>query len=182
MPIDAKKLIFIDESGANLQMASTYGRAKGSNRVKMPVPFNRGPQFSMIGAVSTEKVEAALYGEWATDGDIFTTFIEQQLVPQLNTEHLVIMDNVKFHKQANIAEIIALTGAKIVFLPPYSPDFSPIEKMWSKIKNILRKLSPRTLEEFQNSIQIAFKEIRKIDLVAWFKCCGYTAKPDRIPL
>ena len=173
MSLDADKLIFIDESGANLRMTSRYARAEGGSRIKMPVPCNRGPQLSIIGAISTKKVEAALYGEWATNGEIFLSFIEDCLVPRLKKNQIVIMDNVKFHLQASIANKIEAKGAKVVFLPPYSPDFSPIENMWSKIKNSLRKLAPRTLKEFKKAIHIAFGEISKDDLVNWYKHCGY---------
>lgn len=182
MPLNANNLIFIDESGANLRMESTYARVEGSQRIKMPVPHNRGPQLSMIRAISTKKVEAGLYGEWATNGEIFLTFIEKELSPQLKKKHIVIMDNVKFHLQASVAAVIESKGAKVIFLPPYSPDFSPIENMWSKIKNTLRKLAPRTLKEFKKSIQIAFKQISKSDLSGWFKHCGYERGLDRITL
>jgi len=173
MILAADKLIFIDESGANLRMTSRYARAEGGRRIKMPVPCKRGPQISIIGAISTEKVEAALYGEWATNGEIFLSFIENCLAPKLKKNQIVIMDNVKFHLQASIANKIEEKGAKVVFLPPYSPDFSPIENMWSKIKNSLRKLAPRTLKEFKKSIRIAFEEISKSDLGNWYKHCGY---------
>lgn len=182
MPLNADDLIFIDESGANLRMESTYARVEGGQRIKMPVPHNRGPQISMIGAISTNKVEAALYGEWATNGEIFLTFIEKQLLPQLKKEHIVIMDNVKFHLQAAVAAAIESKGSKVIFLPPYSPDFSPIENMWSKIKNTLRKFAPRTLKEFKKAIKIAFLQVSKHDLVNWFKHCGYERVLDRIPL
>lgn len=182
MPLDANKLIFIDESGANLQMESIYARAEGGQRIKMPVPNNRGSQLSMIGAISTKKVEAALYGEWATTGEIFLTFVEKELLPQLKKQHIVIMDNVKFHLQASVAVAIESKGAKVIFLPPYSPDFSPIENMWSKIKNTLRKLAPRTLGDFKKSIQMAFKQISESDLINWFKHCGYICGLDRIQL
>ncbi len=101
-------------------MASSYARAEGGERIKMPIPFEHGPQFSMIGAISTSKVEAALYGTWATNGDIFHAFVKNNLLPQLKRRHIVIMDNVKFHLQARIRETIESTGAKIIFLPPYS--------------------------------------------------------------
>lgn len=179
---NAKSLIFIDESGAHLRMSSSYARAEGGKRIKMPIPFAHGPQFSMIGAISVNKVEAALYGEWATDGDIFHGFIENNLLPQLKKKHTVIMDNVKFHLQARIRETIESTGAKIIFLPPYSPDLNPIENMWSKIKNTLRKLAPRTTRNFKKCIKIAFDEIAKTDLVEWFKHCGYKGGLVRIPL
>jgi transposase len=170
---NAKHLIFIDESGANLRMSNAYARAEGGERIKMPIPFDHGPQFSMIGAISVNKVEAALYGEWTTNGDIFHTFIEKNLSPQLKPNHTVIMDNVKFHLQARIKETIESTGAKIIFLPPYSPDLNPIENMWSKVKNTLRKLAPRTTRNFKKCIKVAFEGISKSDLVEWYKHCGY---------
>lgn len=176
MSLDAKKLIFVDESGANLRMASRYARGEGGKRVKMPVPCDRGPQISIIGAVSMEKVEAALYGEWATNGEIFLTFIEECLSPQLKPGHIVIMDNVKFHLQTKIADAIQSKGASIVFLPPYSPDFSPIENMWSKIKNSLRKLMPRTPRGFKKAIKIAFEGISECNLTGWFGHCGYNMR------
>lgn len=180
--LNAKTLIFIDESGANLRMSNPYARAEGGERIKMPIPFEHGPQFSMIGAISVNKVEAALYGEWATNGDIFHTFIENNLLPQLKRKHIVIMDNVKFHLQARIRETIESKGAKVVFLPPYSPDLNPIENMWSKVKNTLRKLAPRTTRSFKKCIKIAFEEITKSDLVEWFKYCGYRCGLIRMPL
>jgi transposase len=173
MKIEASNFIFIDECGANLRMESSYARAEGSKRIKMPCPFNRGPKLSIIGGISTKKIEAALYGEWSTDGEIFFTFIEKQLVPQLEAENIVVMDNVKFHLQERVRKAIESEGAKAIFLPPYSPDFSPIEKMWSKIKNTLPKLKARTLKEFHKAIRIAFKEVSESDLINWFKCCGY---------
>ncbi len=163
-------------------MASSYARSEGGKRIKMPIPFAHGPQFSMIGAISVNKVEAALYGEWATNGDIFHAFIENNLLPQLKPKHTVIMDNVKFHLQARIRETIESTGAKIVFLPPYSPDLNLIENMWSKIKNTLRKLAPRTTKNFKQCIKVAFDEIAKTDLVEWFKHYGYEGGLIMIPL
>ena len=179
---DAKNLIFIDESGANLRMSSSYARAEGGTRIKMPIPFAHGPQFSMIGAISINKVEAALYGEWATNGDIFYAFIDRSLLPQLKPRHTVIMDNVKFHLQTRIREAIESKGAKVIFLPPYSPDLTPIENMWSKVKNTLRRLAPRTVRAFEKCIKVAFEEITQCDLVGWFKHCGYESGLPRIPL
>jgi hypothetical protein len=90
-------LIFLDESGANLRMAPLYGRATGGERVVEVIPFNRGNRLTMLSAISFEKVEAALYGEWAVDGEIFLNFIIRCLCPVLKRRHAVIMDNVAFH-------------------------------------------------------------------------------------
>lgn len=169
----AKDLIFIDESGACLRMTREYARIEGGNRIKMPVPAGHGPKLSMIGAISVEEIVAAMYGEWSTDSDIFVTFIEKCLVPKLTAGKIVLLDNVAFHKNKRVREAIEATGAKIKFLPSYSPDFSPIENMWSKIKSVLRKFSPRTLDDFKKAIKKAFTSISTNDLLGWFRHCGY---------
>lgn len=166
-------LIFIDESGANLSFCRKYARAIGGERIKYACPYSRGDKHSIIGAVSTSGVEAALYGEWSTDGGIFLDFVKRLLVPRLSSGKIVIMDNVSFHKVSGVKEAIEEAGAFLVFLPPYSPDLSPIENMWSKIKSSLRRLSPRTRQQFKKAIRIAFESVSKKDLVSWFKHCGY---------
>ena len=127
----------------------------------------------MIGAISSLYVHAALYGEWAANGEIFTVFIEKELVPTLESKHIVIMDNVSFHKVKAIVPLIEATGATVIYLPPYSPDFNPIEQMWSKIKSVLKKLKPRTKVEFKRAIKLAFESVKTSDLLGWFTHCGY---------
>ncbi len=167
-------LIFIDESGASLRMTRGHTRVAGSERIKMPVPAGHGPKISIISAISADEVVTTMYGEWSTDGEIFSTFIEKCLVPKLSAGKIVLLDNVAFHKTSRIQKAIEAVGAKIKFLPPYSPDFSPIENMWSKIKTALRKFSPRTLSEFKKAIKKAFASISKTDLLSWFRHCGYS--------
>ncbi len=172
--MNGSDLIFIDETGATLNMTTSYARAESGKRVHMPAPFNKGITLSIIGAISASNVEAALYGEWATNGLIFETFIETQLLPTLSTKNIVIMDNVKFHGSEKVKSLIESVGARILFLPPYSPDLNPIEPMWSKLKNVLCSEEPRTLGEFQKSIKGAFQEITKSDLIGWYEHCGYS--------
>lgn len=126
-----------------------------------------------MSAISVNKVVASLYCENSVDGTIFTSFIENCLAPELTPNNKVVMDNVAFHKVAEVEKIIKNTGATIIYLPAYSPDLSPIEMMWSKIKNILRKFAARTQESFFTAIQTAFNSIEKSDLFGWFKHCGY---------
>jgi len=166
-------LIFIDESGANLSFCRGYARAIGGARVKCACPYPRGNKYTMISAISTTAIEAALYGEWSADGEIFLEFVKVQLVPYLSNGKIVILDNVRFHKIAGVKETIEETGAKLLFLPPYSPDLSPIELMWSKIKSILKRIAPRTKAQFKKAIRKAFEGVTKKDLVSWFKHCGY---------
>jgi len=154
-------------------MVPRYGRAYGSTRATISAPYQRGNQLTMIGAISVEKVEAAMYGQWAANGDIFTTFIEDSLCPILTKEHVVVMDNVGFHKSEKVIELINSVGAQCVFLPPYHPELNPIEEMWSKIKSILRKQSARTLSTFKKAIRFAFESICDTDLLGWFQHAGY---------
>jgi transposase len=171
--LNIEDLIFIDESGANLSFCRGYARAIGGKRVKYACPYPRGNKYTMISAISVASIKAALYGEWSADGEIFLEFVKKQLVPQLNIGNVVIVDNVSFHKVAGVKEVIEETGAHLFFLPPYSPDLSPIEMMWSKIKSFLRKISPRTKDQFKKAIRMAFEGIVASDLVSWFKHCGY---------
>jgi len=170
---DQSEFIFLDESGLNLGMSSLYGRAKSDERLRSFDPFNKGKRTTMIAAMSSERIEAATFGEWHVDGDIFLSFIECCLVPTLHPENIVIMDNLSTHKVSGVRERIEATGARLVYLPPYSPDLSPIELCWSKIKGIIRKKAPRTFEELKEATCEAFRSIKKNDLKEWFTHCGY---------
>lgn len=154
-------------------MARLYGRIIGGSRIRDGVPYARGHTYSLISAIGIEEVKASLYGEWAVNGDIFLTYIEKCLLPRLQTGDIVIMDNVNFHKHKIVQQLIEKVGARVKFLPAYSPDFSPIENMWSKIKSVLRKYAPRTERAFNKAIKIAFNSITQDDIRGWFKHCGY---------
>jgi len=166
-------LIVLDESGCYLNMTLPYARAEGGQRIKLPKKFTRGDKISIIGAISVNQVEAALYGEWNTNSEIFEAFIENKLLPVLSPGKVVIMDNVNFHNSKKIQELVESRGATILFLPPYTPEHSPIENMWSKIKQILKTESPKTIKEFARSIKKAFLSIASSDLYGWFAHCGY---------
>jgi len=170
---DAERFIFIDESGVHLGMHRAYGRIEGGQRIKWAVPYPRKKRYSVISAIGLDEIKTSLYGDWSTDGAIFLTFIRDCLCPKLVRGDTVLMDNVAFHKSKQVRTLIEKTGAHLLFLPPYSPDFSPIEMMWSKIKSVLKKQMPRTEREFRKSIKKAFLEVTQNDLFAWFKHCGY---------
>ncbi len=169
-------LIVIDESGANLAMTRNYGRIATNQRLHCPRPYHRGNKYSIISAISLKKIVASIYCENSIDGEFFSGFVKTCLVPELGPQHTIIMDNVAFHKIKAVEEIIKETGAKIIYLPPYSPDLSPIELMWSKIKSVLRKYGARTAETFQQAIHAGFTSITSSDLFGWFKHCGYKIK------
>lgn len=143
--IPFKNLIFIDESGVNLEMTPLYGRAFGQERAFFSSPFRRTKNMTIIGAIDYENVIAAMYGQWAANGEIFLQFLEQQLCPKLKSHHVVIMDNVKFHQVNGVRELIEDTGAKLIYLPPYHPELNPIENLWSKLKGKLRTLDRKSV-------------------------------------
>lgn len=172
--IDPNNIVVIDESGSDLSMTSDYARSEGGERAKSPKPHIAGSKFSIIGAIGITCIVAAMYVQSAVDIEIFETFVRKFLNPKLCSGKYVVMDNVGFHKNDVIVKLIESTGAKVVFLPPYSPDLSPIEKMWSKIKELLKRAKPRSKAEFHDSLSKALHEVKEEDLHGWYEECGYS--------
>jgi len=135
---DVEQLIFLDESGATTQMTRNYGRAPRGQRVKEATPQGRWQILTMLATLTIRGLEAPMTIAAPTDGDIFLAYLEQVLCPRLRPGQVVIMDNLSVHKVAGVREQIEATGARLIYLPPYSPDFNPIEQAWSKVKQILR--------------------------------------------
>lgn len=127
----------------------------------------------MISALRVDGSTADMVVESATDGTVFLTYVEKVLAPTLKENDLVIMDNLAAHKMRAIVAAIQTTGAKVRFLPPYSPDLNPIEKMWSKVKAYLRKVKARTCEDLWQAIGSALKTVTAHDALQWFRSCGY---------
>ena len=127
----------------------------------------------MLAAVGLDGPQAPFVIDGAVDTDVFRTYVERVLVPQLRDGDIVVMDNLSPHKSACIADAIEAGGAEVWFLPPYSPDFNPIEKMWSKIKAFLRAVKARTYEALLEAIAAALKTITASDAIGWFESCGY---------
>ncbi len=117
-------------------MTRLYGRIEGGGRIVLPRPYLRGRNHSILSAVSRKEIIAALYSEGSTDSELFLHFMEHYLQPKLKAGNQVIMDNIPFHKVKGVKQIIENCGANLVYLPPYSPDLSPIELMWSKVKSV----------------------------------------------
>ncbi len=154
-------------------MTRLYGRAPKGERVLGSVPHDHGPNVTIIGSISLEGVDAAMSFEGAVNGDIFRVFVQQVLAPTLCEGDVVLMDNLASHKVAGIEEAIQGRGAQLLYLPPYSPDFSPIEECWSKVKAWLKKVEARTIEALYEAIERAFDKVTKSDLAGWFQHCGY---------
>ena len=171
MPVP--KLIFIDESGINTGMARRYGRAPIGQRVEGAKPRNTGANISLVGALKLSGITAIMMLKGAIDGAAFRAFVEDLLVPTLRAGDLVLMDNSNTHKGEEIAKAIQATGAELKYLPRYSPDFSPLENCWSKLKELLRGMAARTVETLEESVKNALNQITEEDVKGWFKYCGY---------
>jgi transposase len=127
----------------------------------------------MIGALGIGGMEALMTVEGATDGEVFRVYVEQVLCPTLDVGDIVVMDNLGAHKVSGIREAIETRGATLIYLPPYSPDLSPIENCWSKIKAALRGIGARARRALERAIQQVLSTITESDALAWFAYCGY---------
>ena len=128
----------------------------------------------MISSMRFDGSTACMVVEGSTDSKVFSEYVRQVLVPTLRQGDCVIMDNLTPHKTAYIQALITSAGATVRWLPPYSPDLNPIEKMWSKVKELLRSAKARTQEALQSAIAYALKSITPHDAANWFASCGYT--------
>lgn len=155
-------------------MTRLYGRSAKGERVIETVPQNYGENITMLATLSFSGIEAPMTINGAVDGIVFKVYIEKVLCPTLKSGDVVIMDNLPAHKVAGIRELIETCGAKLIYLPPYSPDLNPIEKCWSKIKTYLRKAKSRTREELEKALREALLLITEQDALGWFKSCGYS--------
>lgn len=137
------------------------------------MPQNYGENVTLLGALSLSGVEALMTVNGATDSDIFLAFVREVLAPTLSAGDVVIWDNLGAHRSAAVREAVEARGASVVFLPPYSPDFNPIERCWSKIKTYLRAAKARTREALDAAIKRALSTVTASDARAWFTHCGY---------
>lgn len=169
----AENFIFLDEVGANLNMTLAYGRGPSNERVYGDKPVAGGERISTVGAMSLNGIETAMCFEGTLNSVVFLYFIEHFLVPLLKPHHVVVMDNASPHKNAEVEELIKMTGASLVYLPPYSPDLNPIENAWSKLKQHLRKAKARTKEALYKAIAQGLDLITASDAKGWFRHAGY---------
>jgi transposase len=167
--------VFVDESGASTAMDRTHGRAPSGVRVDGPVPHGHGKVVTLTAAVRLGGVlePACLAFDGATDTACFETYVERCLVPSLRPGDIVVMDNLACHKTAEVARLIAGAGASVRYLPAYSPDLNPIERLFSKLKAALRKAKARTVDALIAAIGEALRTIRPGDIDGWFAHSGY---------
>lgn len=170
---EASSLIFVDESGTQTTMTPRTSRAPRGQRAYGAAPRNHGKNMTLIAALSTRGVGAAMTLEGAADADAFVAYLTDVLVPTLVPGRIVVMDNLSVHKDKRVAPLIAGARCHLVYLPAYSPDMTPIEQAFSKIKTFLRRAEARTREALDGAIGAALATITATDAAGWFTACGY---------
>jgi transposase len=169
-----RRLVFLDESAVNTAMTPRYGRAPRGERVIESVPRNYGEQTSLVGALSFGRgLMAVMTLTGAVDTLAFDAYLARVLAPRLRKGDVIVLDNLGVHKASQVERVAEARGASVLWLAPYSPDYSPIEQCWSKIKTLLRAAKARTREELEKALARAITLVTKSDIRGWFKHCGY---------
>lgn len=171
--IEEEQWVFVDETWFNTQMSRYWGWTEKGGRIPEAIPAGHWRSFTLLGAMNHGGLFATMTVESATDADVFLTFLDQVLVPQLRAGQIVVMDNLRAHKVAQVREKIEATGAHLLYLPPYSPDFNPIEQCWAKIKLGLRSLKARTSKALDSAMTEALATISSANALGWLRHCGY---------
>jgi transposase len=165
--------VFIDEFGATTNMTRRYARGPRGERIVCKKPHGHWQILSTIAALDINGIRTACCFDGATDTAMFVAFVEMFLVPTLRPGQIIVMDNLSAHKSPRVDELIEAMGARVLRLPPYSPDFNPIEMAISKMKSVLRKLSRRTVEGLEAGVAKAMRAITRNDARGFIKHCGY---------
>lgn len=170
--VDIRNLVFVDEAGVNLTLTRLYARAIGGERAVDATPRNAGDNLSLIGALSLDGLIAAMTLKGSVDTPVFLAYISEVLAPQLWPGAIVVMDNLRVHHAQSVRLAIEAVGAQLIFLPPYSPDLSPIELCWSKLKQFLRSRKARTDDALDQAMTDVMNYISEDDAWGWFNHCG----------
>jgi transposase len=172
--LEARRLIFIDETWAKTNMTRLRGRAPRGERLIAHAPHGHWQTTTLIAALAVTGMHCSTVVDGAVNADIFEAFVEQVLVPQLRPGDLVILDNLSSHKRVRTRALIHAAGAELRYLPPYSPDLNPIEMIFAKIKQLLRSLACRTQDDLWRAMQSVLNRVTRTDAQNCFRHCGYT--------
>jgi len=171
--LDPDKLVFIDETWASTNMARTRGRARRGERLRASVPHGHWKTTTFVAGLRLSGMVAPMVLDGPINGRAFQAYVDQVLVPELRKGDIVVMDNLGSHKGASVRAAIEAAGAKLLYLPPYSPDFNPIENAFSKLKALLRKAADRTVEGLWNAIGRCLDRFTPRECANYFKAAGY---------
>lgn len=177
--IAPEDLVFVDESGITTQMVRRFARSQRGSRAIGRAPAGRYKTLTLLGALGLTGLRGLMTIAAATDEAVFLAFVEQVLVPELRPGQVVVFDNLAAHKRPAITAAITRAGCRVVLLPPYTPEWNPIEPCWSKIKEFLRSRAARTLETLETAVVDAMNAVSAQDAHGWFRHCGYNVALDR---
>ena len=173
--LDPKKLVFLDETGANTKMTRRYGRAPRGERVVGRVPHGHWKTTTFVAALRADGRTAPMVTDGAMNGDLFVAYAEQVLVPTLRAGDIVVMDNLSSHKRVAAVRAIEGAGCSVVYLPPYSPDLNPIELAFAKVKARLRAAELRTIDKVENFFGTVHEAFTPDECRNYIRHSGYTA-------
>jgi transposase len=171
--IDIHRLVFIDETGASTKMARLYGRSPYGQRCVAALPHGHWKTTTFVGALRATGMTAPMVLDGPMDGLAFEAYVTQVLVPTLTPGDIVVMDNLAAHKRAEVAIAIEAAGARLLYLPPYSPDLNPIEMAFAKLKAALRKAAARSIEALLDAIAVALAAFTTQQCLNFFAAAGY---------
>jgi len=165
--------VFIDETGASTKMARRCGRSPRGERCRAPVPHGHWKTTTFVGALRLQGMTAPMVLDGAMNGSAFLAYVEQVLAPTLTPGDIVVMDNLPAHKPTAVRRAIEAAGAELRFLPPYSPDFNPIEMAFAKLKSALKKTAARTRDDLWDAIANAIDTFTPTECTNYFAAAGY---------
>jgi transposase len=171
----AEHLVFLDETWATTNMARRYGRAPRGERVVAAIPHGHWKTTTFLAALRHDRITAPCVFDGPINGERFLAWVEQALVPTLTPGDIVIMDNLGSHKVAGVREAIEAAGARVLYLPPYSPDLNPIEQVFAKLKSILRTVAARTVDALWEAIGAALDAFSAAECANYLRNAGYSA-------
>ena len=173
--LDPSRLVFVDETWASTNMCRRYGRCRKGQRLVCPVPYGHWKTTTFVGAIRADGMTAPMVIDGAMNGDLFLAYVEQQLAPTLRPGDVVIMDNLSAHKRVGVQTAIEAVGARLQYLPPYSPDLNPIELAFAKLKHLLRSSGQRTVDGLWHFLGQAIDAFDPIECQNYIRHCGYLA-------
>ena len=171
--LEPSRLVFIDETWASTNMARTHGRAPRGQRLRAAIPYGHWKTTTFVAGLRTSGMIAPLVLDGPINGELFQAYVDQVLVPELRCGDIVVMDNLGSHKGAGVREAIEPVGASLRFLPPYSPDFNPIENAFAKLKAMLRKAGERSVEGLWSAIGRISDTFTPNECANYFAAAGY---------
>jgi transposase len=173
---DPAELVFVDECGTHTSMTRRKARAPRGTRAVGAVPRNRGPVTTLLTGLSLAGMAPAMTVQGGTDTAVFATYLEHFLLPALHPGQIVVVDNVGAHQPERIRALVEAAGCRLVFLPAYSPDLSPVEEAFSKLKTLIRAAAARTRAALDAAIAVALAAVTAADAAGWFAHAGYPTR------